>query len=249
MVGTIVTSILNSKRLPRKAMLLVNGLSLIRRCLLQCTAITKSQKTILATSWDSCDTPLYDSIGGSVNWDRFRGETNPILRMLQCSKHFGVNTIVRVTGDSPLICPRLADLLIESHIKQKADFTYAEDMPTGVKSEIIAVSALKQIADNFNMEYGEYISLFFKNNPDIFHLNKVNIPAKWMADYRVTVDYPEDYVVVSQIIEYCRDLTFVITIPDVKEVFCMNPWLNTINKDIKQIFNDIPIENFKPNRN
>ena len=44
------------------------------------------------------------------------------------------------------------------------------------------------------MGFSEYLSIFFKNNPEIFKLNAVSAPSEFCyPKYRLNLDYKEDY--------------------------------------------------------
>ena len=47
--------------------------------------------------------------------------------------------------------------------------------------------------------YSEYMSYYFKNNPDYFKLNIVTLPEKFVNNFRLTLDYEEDLTLFKEI--------------------------------------------------
>ena len=201
--GVIVVCRLNSKRLHRKALLDLNKIPAIERCLLNTLNSKLASMTILATSTHSEDEILREHI---LNYDIkfFQGsENDPAGRMLDAAELYGIDIIVRVTGDSPLVSYELIDLLIESHIQAGADYSCLKGAPLGAKSEVIntqAILKLKAITETDG--YSEYLSLYFKNNPEIFRLNELVVPPMfYYPQYRINLDYQEDYELLQSIFE------------------------------------------------
>jgi spore coat polysaccharide biosynthesis protein SpsF (cytidylyltransferase family) len=177
-IGTIVACRLQSERLPRKALADIAGVPAIERCLLNALASKRSPKVILATSTHPDDAVLEShTLNGRVRF--YRGsEKDLAARFIGAAEKFDIDIIVRVTGDSPLISYELIDLLVDAHIKAGADFSYFRDAPLGTRPEVINKPALIRLKSLISTdEYSEYLSLYFKNNPDFFKLNEV-VPPK-----------------------------------------------------------------------
>ena len=202
-IGTIVACRLQSERLPRKALIDIAGVPAIERCLLNALASKRSPKVILATTTNPIDAVLEShTLGGRVHF--FRGSENDMVsRFIGAADKFDIDIIVRVTGDSPLISYELIDLLVDAHIKAGADFSYLRDAPLGTRPEVLNKQALVRLKSLISTEkYTEYLSLYFKNNPDLFELNEVAPPKIYRyPNYRLNLDWPEDLEVLKTIFE------------------------------------------------
>jgi N,N'-diacetyllegionaminate synthase len=233
--GVIVVCRLNSKRLPRKALLELNGIPAIERCLLNTLASKLSSMTILATSIHREDKELKEhTLDGEVKF--FQGsENDPAARMLDAAELYDLDFIVRVTGDSPLISYELIDLLLESHFHKGADFSFFKDAPLGTKPEVInkkAIKRLKSMTDTDN--HSEYLSLYFKNNPDIFLINEAPLPENFsLPKYRLVLDYPEDYEVLKTIFEGLKIGKEPLSLSQVIEFMQAHPEVEAINARFK----------------
>lgn len=238
--GVVVVCRLNSTRLPRKAILELNGIPAIERCLLNTLASKHSAMTILATSTHPDDQELKNhTLNGKVKF--FQGsEDDPAARMLDAAELYGLDFIVRVTGDSPLISYELIDFLLESHFHIGADFSYFKDTPLGVKPEVINKQAIKKLKSMTNTDgYSEYLTLYFKNNPDLFVLNEVAAPLSYrFGQYRLNLDYPKDYEVMKAIFENLNIGQEAVSLSSTIEFLQQNPDVAAINANIKPKYKD-----------
>ena len=233
--GIIVVCRLNSKRLARKALIDLNGAPAIERCLINALASKRSAMTILATSTHPEDEELENhTLNGKVRF--FQGsENDPAARMLDAAELYSLDFIVRVTGDSPLVSFELIDFLLESHFQTGADYSYFKEAPLGAKSEVISKQSIRKLKEMTDTDrYSEYLTLYFKNNPEIFHLNEVTAPAGYRStQYRLNLDYPEDYEMLKRVFEGLDVELHAVTFSEVVEFFTRNPEIANINASIK----------------
>lgn len=238
--GIIVVCRLNSKRLPRKALVELNGVPAIERCLINTLASKRSAMTILATSTHPEDEELKNHmINGQVRF--FQGsENDPAARMIDAAELYGLDFIVRVTGDSPLISYELIDYLLESHCRTGADFSYFKDAPLGVKPEIINRQAINRLRSMTNTDgYSEYLTLYFKNNPELFLLNEVVVPEEYrVPQYRLNLDYPKDYEMLKLLFEGLKVGPKALPFSQVRNFLENNPEIASINASIKPQYVD-----------
>jgi len=238
--GVVVVCRLNSTRLPRKALLELNGVPAIERCLLNTLASKFSAMTILATSTDADDEELKNhTLNGMVKF--FAGSANdPASRMYDAAKLYGLDYIVRVTGDSPAISYELIDLLLESHIRNKAEFSYLNNAPSGTRPEVISTNAIKKLRALINTDgYSEYLTIYFKNNPEHFSLNEVSAPKKYrFPQYRLNLDYLEDYELIKKVYEELDVGAESLSLTGVIEFLRKHPEVAEINAGIKPKYFD-----------
>ena len=58
-----------------------------------------------------------------LNIDCFRGNSLDVLdRYYQCAKFFNIETIVRISGDAPIIDPEIVDNTIQYYKKNNFDY-------------------------------------------------------------------------------------------------------------------------------
>ena len=233
-VGIVILCRLHSKRLPRKAVLDLGGLSAVQRCMKNCLQSKAASKVILATSFENIDDDLEKEVIDGVEF--FRGSPeNPAKRILDAAEKYGLDYVVRVTGDSPLISYELLDQLIASHISNEADYSYIENAPLGLKSEVFNTSALQKLFDNLETEkYSEYLTLYFKNNPDVFSINAFTIVNKDIVRYkdaRFNLDYEDDYAMLEKFFNKA-DSQDAIGLTDIVNILEQEPEIININSHI-----------------
>jgi len=199
--GIVVVCRLNSTRLARKALLDLNGVTVIERCLMSCLRSKMTKGVVLATSDHQEDRDLGQyCLDGKVEF--FQGSAeDPAARMLAAADAYGFDHIVRVTGDSPLVSYELLDMLVESHAKADADYSYLDDVALGAKSEVVSVEAIRRLQSLALTDgYSEYLTLYFMNNPNVFTINAFQPPkALCHSQYRLNLDYPEDYTMLKNV--------------------------------------------------
>lgn len=111
----------------------------------------------------------------------FQGNANDVLkRYVDAAEKYNINTIIRVTGDSPMVSYELIDYLVEEHRKNNAEYTYVEDSAIGVASEVMDVEAMRRLQKLTCTKISEYMSFYFKWNPKIFRLHRTVLPKGTM---------------------------------------------------------------------
>lgn len=187
---------MKSKRLPKKALVDIEGYTAIERVVNNLKPSKYIDEIILATSTNKEDDPI-EELAKNKGLPFFRGdEDNVVKRFINAAERFNADIVVRVTGDCPLVSYEIADYLIENHLKKGADYTgnNIDEAPIGTSSEVFNLSALKKLTSvNINLNYSEYMTFYFRNNPEFFSIDIVPCSKKYCRpNYRMTLDYPDD---------------------------------------------------------
>lgn len=187
---------MSSTRLPNKALHEIGGVPAIVRVVESLHRSEYIDKIVLTTTRDPSDDAL-EMLAKQRGLLFYRGDCeNVVKRYFEAGLQFGADVIVRATGDCPVVSSELADLLIRSHLENKADYTATETdkVSVGVFSEVISSSALKSLHErSFDFNYSEYMTYYFKNNPDLFRINIMTAPPEYcFPQYRLTLDHEED---------------------------------------------------------
>jgi spore coat polysaccharide biosynthesis protein SpsF (cytidylyltransferase family) len=139
----------------------------------------------------------------------FRGSENDVLsRFYKTAIEFGVEHVVRVTSDCPLVDPALIDRVIMTYLNGGFDYVHLSPaFAEGLDTEVFSFKALEVAHKNAKLQSErEHVTLYLNNNLDLF--NKFVIENETDdSTYRFTVDEPEDFEVVKAIFEalYERD--------------------------------------------
>ncbi|MCP5053808.1 MAG: hypothetical protein GY940_41965, partial [bacterium] len=229
-VAAIVAARMKSSRLKQKAILPIQGMSSIERCLDNCLKFPFTDEVILATSTTEEDAVLgeYTLKGRAKFW---QGDPEDVIsRYLGACDEYGIDVIVRVTGDCPIISPEIAEFLLKSHFEAGADFTEPKQFAVGSNSQVYNVEALKRVIQLVGRaEYSEHMTLYMTNNPGIFKINYVDLPPELVRDYRLTLDYREDLDMFNALYEKLEEQGLDSTLINAIKILDQHPEIPEMN--------------------
>lgn len=232
-IATIIACRLKSNRLKRKALLHIGDYSSIELCIKNALKFENINHTILATSKLEEDSEL-EKYTYREDVIFHQGDPDDVIRRyLDITNKLRIDVVVRITGDCPYISNEICQFLLNSHFKTGADYTAAEDFAVGTSVEIINVVALEKVKKYFpNADYSEYMTWYFKNNPEYFKINEVKLPEEWIRDYRLTLDYEEDLKLFREIESYFNANNLEYTLDNLFEFLDSNPEIAKINSHL-----------------
>lgn len=159
------------------------------------------------------------------------GDDRDVLaRLIKACEHAGGDTVYRVTTESPLSYLEGLPAALTSHESKQADYTTYAKLPDGVTFELIKLDALK--ISHKNGEYrhrSELCTLYINENKDKFKLNILQVDeAIQRPDYRLTIDFPEDLILLRKlfyhfggddgVIKYADVISYLDTHPEVRAI-------------------------------
>lgn len=157
---------------------------------------------VVMTSTNAQDDLLVD-IAKKNKIKHFRGsEEDVLIRMRDCARKFGPDLIISVTADDPLKEPIFINKMADKYKREGFDFCEIEGLPNGCEAYAVSRNALEKICeikkDSDTEIWGNY---FRKSGKFKCEVIKVDDPTIFRPHYRVTVDTPEDFELVSKIFE------------------------------------------------
>ncbi len=232
-IAAIIACRLKSTRLPSKALLKIGELTSVELCIKNTMKFDNLNHVVLATSDNEQDGELKDyTYHDSVVFHQGDPE-DVIRRYLGIIDTLKIDVVVRITADMPYVSSDIFDYLLEKHFESGADYTVANEAAVGTNLEIINTNALKKVKEHFpNAQYSEYMTWYFQNNPEHFKLNFVDLPEKWVRDYRLTIDYQEDLDMFSKIEEHFSKENLEYSIDELYKMLDANPEIANINSHI-----------------
>ena len=177
-IGVIVPCRMPSSRLKNKAIVPIHGMASVERCLDNCLRIQNVDEVVLATSTSAEDSVLgQHTLDGRVKF--WRGDPDDVIqRYLGACDEYGIDVIVRITADCPVISPEIIDLLLRRHFATGADFTSARECAAGSSGEIYNTEALRRAIKLIGKtEEFESMTCYMTNNQDLFKINFVDLPS------------------------------------------------------------------------
>lgn len=199
-IGIIVQARMGSTRLPGKVLLkLVDDesvLSYLLRRLLRCR---RADKIIVATTTNPKDDVLEDFLKAR-GCLYYRGSEEDCLdRFYQASSFFGIDVIVRITSDCPLVIPEVIDEMIEYYLKSQMEIDYLSNRqytnyPEGVDVEIFKRNMLEEAAiDVLQQQEREHINYYFLNRDSNFRIRYYNHNLGYdYSRFRLSIDSQND---------------------------------------------------------
>jgi spore coat polysaccharide biosynthesis protein SpsF len=193
MTGVLLQVRLDSSRFPRKALADLGGLTVFERCLRALRPVAADCHAVVT---EPLSAPELAGLAQAEGWQVFVGPKDDVLeRYLLACNHFGLTTVVRATGDNPLVSPRLANRLLQEHHLQGADYSGFLGAPVGSGVEVVQVSALRAASANSPDAYErEHVSPHLYRRPQTFRLYRPDVPPScFYPDGRITLDTLEDW--------------------------------------------------------
>jgi len=233
-IGAIIACRLKSSRLPKKATIKIGSqLSSVEHCIKNTLRFEHISHTVLATSTEEEDAPLENyCYSDSVIFHK--GDPIDVIdRYMTIIDRLNLDVVVRITGDNPYVSSEIFSILLDSHFKQGADYTSAKEASPGTSVEIMNVRAMKTIQEFFpRADQSEYMTWYFKNNPDFFKLNYVELPPELIRNYRLSLDYPEDLALMQKIEEHFESTGEIQSTRNIFKFLDANPDVVALNGNL-----------------
>lgn len=166
---------MKSKRLPKKALIDIEGTSLLNHLVTRLLAVFSLDQIVICTSKAEDDDEL-ETFAKSINVRCFRGSELDVMgRFIEAASLFNATTIARVTGDNPITDAQTLSLMYQCHTRESSEYTFTHDLPVGTRSEIINVNALRRIHPQLkDPDASEYMTFMLQDERKVKHL-KYNV--------------------------------------------------------------------------
>ncbi|MDE5417231.1 glycosyltransferase family protein [Labilibaculum sp. DW002] len=199
-----------SSRLPNKVLKTIGEESLLEIQINRIKISKKITDIIIATTVKVED-EVIEKEAQRLGVACFRGSEDDVLdRFYQAVKLSKPDYVVRLTSDCPLLDGHLIDEVVELALIENVDYcsnTLDETFPDGQDIEVFTFEALEKAWLNAKLiSEREHVTPFIKNN-STFHKEELFKATNFYSEFaeykdvRMTVDEPEDFVVISKMIE------------------------------------------------
>jgi spore coat polysaccharide biosynthesis protein SpsF (cytidylyltransferase family) len=233
-LGAIIIVRLKSKRLKNKVLLKIDKKnSIIKYIIIKLKKIFFKKNIILATSQKTKDKKLViEAVNNDINF--FKGEAIDVIKRIYLSamdKKF--KNIFICTGDNPLFDLETAKKMINLHIENKNDFTYAHGMPLGSYGWVLKTSSIKKILLLKKRIDTEIWGDFFLKNKKMkckkFYYDKKKFD---LSKIRLTIDEKPDLIFVKKILKLSK-FNFP-SLRDIEKILLKNREIIKINSKVRQ---------------
>lgn len=228
-IAAIVESRMSSRRLPGKNLRPILGRPMVARLMERLRRVALVDVVCLATSTDESDAPL-EAVARQEGVACHRGSLDDVLdRVLAAARSIGADVIVEITGDCPLADPGIVDAAIRRFLRGDVDYVINVldrlTFPVGFDVQVYGVSLLAEAA-RLATDPGDRVDVtpFIYHHADRYRvLNLLAPPELDRPQYRLCVDYPEDFEVVTAIYEALYPQCPAFTAGDMMEFLDAHP--------------------------
>lgn len=199
----IVQARMSSRRLPNKALHPIAGRPMLSYLIERLRRCRRLAGVALATS----TMPEDDAIAGfcaDLDVPCYRGPLDDVLgRFLQVVQARALASVVRISGDSPLLDPALVDGAVELFEAGGYDLVTnvaPRSFPRGQSVEVVTADALRRLdAVDVAPDEREHVTLWFYRHPERCAMRNF-AAARDMSAIKLAVDTPEDLAMIARII-------------------------------------------------
>ena len=200
----IVQARTGSTRFPNKVMKLIGGMPTIGLLLERLARAKRIDQIVLAIPADVRNASLAAYVQ-TLGYTVFQGSENDVLdRYCQAATKANADTVVRITGDCPLIDPVLVDAVIAGFLSGGVDYAANNMPPTypdGLDTEVFTYRALKAAwTQAKSPREREHVTPFIRESAQFTRLNHAHDPD--CSNERWTVDEPADFEIVQKVFEH-----------------------------------------------
>jgi len=235
----VIQARMGSSRLPGKVLKPILDKPVLWHIVNRLRSVKKINEIVVATSDQPNDNQIKEFCA-SENIKCFRGSEDDVLdRFYKAASFFNATTLIRITGDCPLIDSILIKELIKYFYKNKLDFCgiatgagtatqgFKRRYPDGLDAEIFKMKTLSIAWEEATESlYREHVTPFIWKQPERFKLGTLKSKKNDYSDLRWTIDNKEDYLLIKWIYE---------NLYPVKKNFNMHDVLELLEKHPKKI--------------
>ncbi len=223
---------MGSTRLWGKVLKKIDGKPLLAYLIERLKMVEKISSIIIATTTAEADKSLVD-LAKNLGVNSFAGSEDDVLdRYYQACKIFKADIVIRVTGDCPLIDPKVIKKCLDVFLNNQYDYLSNTNPPTypdGLDTEIFTFKALDKAWKNATLKSErEHVTPYIYKHPKDFSIFNVTNEEDW-SNYRLTVDEIEDFNLISRIVTLFKDHWLEFSTKNVIDFLQKNPELLSLN--------------------
>lgn len=204
-IGTVIQARSGSTRLPGKVLLDIGGRPMLEHVVRRSALARSSSLIVIATTEKRGDDAI-EELGCRLGISVVRGPDEDVLERYRLAvARYGLDVVVRVTADCPLIDPELIDqgvrLLTGDTGVDYVSNTLDRTFPRGYDVEVIRSGALLAAAAEARRPFErEHVTPFVWQRPWRFRILQFH-SSRDLSSYRLTVDEADDLTLVRLVWE------------------------------------------------
>lgn len=208
-VAVVIQARTGSTRLPGKVLLPLAGAPLLVRLVERVRAARTPFELVVATTGTSEDDAVR-LLCRAHGLRCYSGHpTDLIDRHLGAASSVGADVCVKIPSDCPLIDPAVIDRVLSLYLAAPERFDFVSNLhpatyPDGQDVEVMPMPMLRLAHQEATRRHErEHTTPFFWDRPHRFRIGNVRWETglDYSMSHRLTIDYPEDYALISAIYE------------------------------------------------
>ncbi|MFX0055462.1 MAG: cytidylyltransferase domain-containing protein [Candidatus Hermodarchaeota archaeon] len=241
-IVAVIQARMGSSRFPGKSMEKIGHWPLVE-LVLKRVQRSRVDVVVLATSTSPLDDVLAEYVD-SLGFPVFRGSEEDVLsRFHQAAEKYDPETVVRITGDCPLISPTLIDYAIDVFEEHNVDYlslAIGDEKPAayprGFDVEVARFASLTEAVTNATKEYErEHVMPYLYTHPDSYSVHYIEpTPEYSRPSYRLCVDSKLDFDLILKLHDFFGDRLIDADSLDIIHYLDSNPEVAAINASVKQ---------------
>ncbi len=237
-VVTVVQTRMTSSRLPGKVLKPLAGAPLIRRTLERVQRIDGVDAVVVALAEGPAHDAVIPALDGLDVMVVRGSEADVLARTAAAARAAKAATVMRVTSDCPLIDPQVSARVLAAYVAGRpkgiryARTAFDSGYPHGFDTEVFDAAALYEAEANSTDPYErEHATPYIWRRPEQFPATVIDAQPN-RRDWRLVVDTPDDYRLVSAIYDalYPRNPNFGLA--EIAALFKTQPELLAINAHV-----------------
>lgn len=238
-IGAIIQTRMGSTRLPGKVMLELSGRPVIYHVIDRVLESKLIDLIVIATTTSEKDDSLEEAVRNyHPRAAVYRGSEEDVLdRYYQAACTFGLDTVVRITSDCPLIEPEVSDRVIARFLS--GDYDYVSNVghrtyPRGLDTEVFSFAALERAWREAGLQSErEHVTPFIRSHPEVFRLGEVKSEADY-SFHRWTLDTIEDWQFIQEVYSSLYRGSSYFSWREVLGLLALRPEISLINAHVPQ---------------
>lgn len=224
---------MSSSRLPGKVLLPLEGATVLERVIERVSGSKLVDKVLVATTNARIDSQIV-RVCRAAGISVYRGSEDDVLdRYHGAASRLGVENIVRICADSPLLDPAVLDGVVRLHLSDKADYTNNDGkrvFPEGERVEVFTFAALKKAWNEATLlSEREHVTPYMKKHPELFRISRLECETD-CSDKRWTLDREADYRFISEVYSRLFRRNGLFGMKEILALLKKEPHLEKINK-------------------
>jgi len=241
MIVAIVQARMGSTRLPGKVMMEISGKPMLWHVVDRARQAKRINQVVVATTTNPEDEKII-KLALEMGVKGYAGSQDDVLdRYYQTAKINRADIIVRVTGDCPLIDPKIIDKTIDFFLENNFDYVSTAHIskgelkstyPDGLDTEVFSFKALEKAWKEAKLfSEREHVTPYIWKNPTIFKCKSLQ-NKKDLSHMRWTVDTADDLKFTREVYKRLYKKGEIFLLKDVLDLLEKYPELMFINKGI-----------------